>query len=82
MATVKVTLDLDAVALSLAQRAAELDDTTVSAVVSKVLARHLLTDYAPTIPLDPDRDRAEAEAARADLALQIEAARYDDEHPT
>ncbi|UFS95504.1 hypothetical protein [Nocardia huaxiensis] len=79
MATTKVTLSMDSVALSLAQRAAELSGSSVSAVVSAVLNRHLLTDYAPT-PLspNPDRDHREAEAAATDLELEAAAARWDD----
>ena len=68
--TTKITLSIDSVALSLAQRAAELDGVSVSAVVSRVLRRHLLTDYGPSrVPgTDADREHDEEQAA-ADLEL-------------
>ena len=75
MATTKVTLSMDSVALSLAHRAAEMDGVSLSAVVSKILRRHILTDYGP--PPGPDtaadwhRDEAQA-AADLDLAEQAE----------
>ncbi|MFE3229842.1 hypothetical protein [Nocardia sp. NPDC059228] len=47
MATKDVVLSLDVVALSLAERAAELSGDSLSEVVSACLNRHLLTDYAP-----------------------------------
>ena len=45
--TTKVTLSMDSVALSLAHRAAEMEGVSLSAVVSKILRRHILTDYGP-----------------------------------
>ena len=76
--TTKVTLSLDSVALSLAQRAAELDGASVSAVVSRVLRRHLLTDYGP--PPGPctgadrrhDEEKASADLELADLAQRLD----------
>lgn len=47
MATKDVVLSLDVVALSLAERAAELSGDSLSEVVSACLNRHLLADYAP-----------------------------------
>ncbi|MFE3195890.1 hypothetical protein ACFXHA_43305 [Nocardia sp. NPDC059240] len=76
MATTKVTLSLDTVALSLAKAAADRSGASVSAVVSALLNRHLLTDYAP-VALPPDL-AAEAAAAAADFELEAAAARYDD----
>jgi hypothetical protein len=78
MATTRVTLDLDTLALVMAKSAAMLDNTTVDAVVSKTLTRHLIADYAPNVAADLDRDRREA---IADAELEAAAARYDDEHP-
>ncbi|MGH3851838.1 MAG: hypothetical protein ACRDRT_19510 [Pseudonocardiaceae bacterium] len=76
--TTKITLSVDSVALSLAQRAAELDGVSVSAVVSRVLRRHILTDYGPSDRpyTGADRQRDEDQAtAEVDLAEQ--AARLD-----
>lgn len=73
--TTKITLSVDSVALSLAHRAAEMDGVSVSAVVSKVLRRHLLTDYgpAPGPCTGADRRRDEDQAsADLDLAEQAE----------
>lgn len=76
--TTKITLSIDSVALSLAQRAAELSALSVSAVVSGMLRRHLLTDYGPPpVPrADADRDQ---EQARADLELVELADHLDDD---
>jgi hypothetical protein len=80
MATTKITLSLDVVALSLARGAAELSGESVSAVVSGTLARHLLADYAPpALPPDHARDRREAAAAAAELEL-ADAAEHHDGH--
>lgn len=73
--TIKITLSLDSVALSLAQRAAEMDGLSVSAVVSKMLRRHILTDYGPPAGPDADADRQRDEdqaAAELDLAEQAQ----------
>ena len=73
--TTKITLSMDSVALSLAQRAAELDGLSVSAVVSKVLRRHILTDYGPSAGPYTVADRQQDEdqaAAELDLAEQAE----------
>ena len=73
--TTKITLSLDSVALSLVQRAAELDGLSVSAVVSKMLRRHILTDYGPSAEpyTDADRQRDEDQAtAELELAEQAE----------
>jgi hypothetical protein len=69
--TTKITLSIDSVALSLAQRAAELDGLSVSAVVSKMLRRHILTDYGPCTAADRQRDEDQA-AAELDLVEQAE----------
>lgn len=75
MATTKVTLSVDSVALSLAHRAAEIDGVSLSAVVSKILRRHILTDYGPapgpSTTVDWHRDEDQA-AADLDLAEQAE----------
>lgn len=76
--TTKITLSVDSVALSLAQRAAELDGLSVSAVVSKVLRRHLITDYGPMAEfytdanLQRDTDQAAAELDLADQAERLD----------
>lgn len=73
--TTKVTLSVDSVVLSLAHRAAEMDGVSLSAVVSKVLRRHILTDYGPSPGpyTDADRHRDEDQAtADLDLAEQAE----------
>jgi hypothetical protein len=73
--TTKITLSIDSVALSLAQRAAELGGLSVSAVVSKMLRRHILTDYGPSAGpgTAADRQRDEEQAAvELDLAEQAE----------
>lgn len=76
--TTKVTLSVDSVALSLAQRAAELEGVSVSAVVSRVLRRHLLTDYGPSARPDTGADRQHDEdQAAAELDLAEQAARLD-----
>ncbi|MGH4015320.1 MAG: hypothetical protein ACRDSL_15630 [Pseudonocardiaceae bacterium] len=68
MATTKITLSVDSVALSLAQRAAELSGVSVSAVVSRVLRRQLLTHYGPSRVPCTDADRKhDEEQAGADL---------------
>jgi len=68
--TTKITLSVDSVALSLAQRAAELSGVSVSAVVSGVLRRHLLTDYGPPPGSGTGADREhDEEQAGADLEL-------------
>ncbi|WP_067904489.1 hypothetical protein [Nocardia vaccinii] len=77
MATTKVTLSLDTVALSLAKAAADRSGASVSAIVSATLNRHLLHDFAPApTPADP---AAEATAALADFERDAAAARYDDQ---
>ncbi|MFN2494673.1 MAG: hypothetical protein ABR608_02020 [Pseudonocardiaceae bacterium] len=69
-ATTKITLSIDSVALSLAQRAAELSGVSVSAVVSRVLRRHLLTDYGPSrVPCTIADRKHDEEQASADLEL-------------
>ncbi|MGH3929286.1 MAG: hypothetical protein ACRDTF_04845 [Pseudonocardiaceae bacterium] len=74
--TTKITLSVDSVALSLAQRAAELSGLSVSAVVSEVLRRHLLTDYGPPPGVgaegELDEERAGADLELADLAENLE----------
>lgn len=76
--TTKVTLSIDSVALSLAQRAAELDGASVSAVVSRVLRQHLLTDYGPPHGPDTSAERrhdekqAGAELELSDLAEHLD----------
>ncbi len=73
--TTKITLSVDSVALSLAHRAAEMDGLSLSAVVSKVLRRHILTDYGPSPGpyTGADRQRDEDQAiAEIDLAEQAE----------
>ncbi len=68
--TTKITLSIDSVALSLAQRAAELEGVSVSAVVSRVLRRHLLTDYGPSrVPCTGADRNHDQEQAGADLEL-------------
>lgn len=68
--TTKITLSVDSVALSLAQRAAELSGLSVSAVVSGVLRQHLLTDYGPPSGSSTGADREhDEERAGADLEL-------------
>ena len=73
--TTKVTLSVDSVALSLAHRAAEIEGVSLSAVVSKILRRHILTDYGPApgpyTAADWHRDEDQA-AAELDLAEQAE----------
>ena len=73
--TTKVTLSVDSVALSLAHRAAEMDGVSLSAVVSKILRRHILTDYGPAprpdTAVDWHRDEEQA-IADLDLAEQAE----------
>lgn len=78
MATTKVTLSLDSTALSLARGASERSESSLSAVISDLVARHILTDYAPPVrPVSPADERAEAAAAAADLEFLDTAARYD-----
>ncbi len=78
--TTKITLSVDSVALSLAQRAAEIDGVSLSAMVSRILRRHILTDYGPPSvePYGADRQHDEDQAA-ADLDLADHAARLDQE---
>ncbi|MEO7193735.1 MAG: hypothetical protein ABIZ05_02775 [Pseudonocardiaceae bacterium] len=76
--TTKITLSVDSVALSLAQRAAELDGVSVSAVVSRVLRRHILTDYGPPARPYTGADRQQDEdQATAEVDLAEQAARLD-----
>ena len=82
MATTKVTLSMDSVALSLAHRASEIEGVSLSAVVSKILRRHILTDYgpAPGPYTAADWHRDEDQAA-ADLDLAEQAERLDQDGP-
>ncbi|MGH3906565.1 MAG: hypothetical protein ACRDTE_20645 [Pseudonocardiaceae bacterium] len=76
--TTKITLSVDSVALSLAQRAAELAGVSVSAVVSRALRRHLPGDYGPSAVACTDAERADDEQqAGADLVLAELAERLD-----
>lgn len=76
--TTKITLSVDSVALSLAHRAAEMDGSSLSAVISKVLRRHLLTDYGPAPgPVTGADPRHDEDQAAADLDLAEQAERLD-----
>ena len=57
MAARQVVLRLDSVALSLAERAAELSGESVDEVISACLNRHLIGDYAPGSDLNPPRPK-------------------------
>jgi hypothetical protein len=76
--TTKVTLSVDSVALSLAHRAAEMDGVSLSAVVSKILRRHILTDYGPAPGPDTAADwHRDEDQAAADLELAEQAEHLD-----
>ncbi|MFI5783459.1 hypothetical protein [Nocardia sp. NPDC051570] len=67
MATAKVTLSLDIGAISLGRRAVELTGDSLSAIVSKTMNRHLLTDCAPApVPDEQTAARREAKEALTD----------------